>query len=91
MAIGLGECRYLQILHVVPTPLAIDQLSFCNVRLSSQRVLVIGNVDGADRWFYASFGQTLGVSNGQIMPTAIRVMNQSALLNSPSMMQRLLK
>ena len=69
----------------------MDQLSFVEAVYRLSESIVIGIADTADRWFDASFGQTLSVSNGQILPTTIRVMNQSALLNRPSIMQRLLK
>lgn len=69
----------------------MDQLNFVEAVYRLSECVVIGIADTADRWFDASFGQTLSVSNGQILPTAIRMMNQSALLNRPSIMQRLLK
>lgn len=47
----------------------------------------ITGVNAADGWFDASFGQSLCVSNGQILPAVIRVMDQSALLDGRSIMQ----
>ena len=67
------------------------QLSFVEAIYRLSEGVVIGIADAADRWFDASFGQTLSISNGQILPAAIRVMDQSPLLNRPSIMQRLLK
>jgi len=37
--------------------------------------------NAADRWLYPGLDQTLGVSNGQILPAAIAMMYQPALLN----------
>ena len=75
-----AECRHFEILHVAPRPLTMDQLSFVEAVYRLSESIVIGIADTVDRWFDASFGQTLSVSNGQILPTTIRVMNQSGLV-----------
>ena len=84
-----AEGGHFQILHVAPRALAVDQFGFVETVYRFSEGVVIRVTDTADRWLNASFGQTLGVSNGQILPAAIRVMNQSALLDRPSIMQGL--
>lgn len=69
----------------------MDQLGFVETvnRLSECTVIRVTNA--ADGWLNASFGQTLGVSNGQVLSAAIRVMHQAALLDRPPIMQSLLE
>jgi len=65
-----SERGHFQILHVAPWTLAVDQLSFVEAVYGFSEGVVIRVTDTADRWLNASFGQTLGVSNGQILPAA---------------------
>jgi hypothetical protein len=69
----------------------VNQLGFVKTVFGFRESVVIRVTDAADRWFDARFGQTLGVSNGQILPATIRVMNQPAPLDRPSIMQGLFK
>ena len=80
-----------QILHVAPWTLAVDQLRFVEAVYGLSEGVVIGVTDTADRWLNACFGQTLGVSYGQILPAAVRVMDQAPLLHRPPIMQGLLE
>src|SRR6056297_2950028 len=82
---------HFQILHVAPRALAVDQLGFVKTVNGFCESVIIRVPDAAGRWLDAGFGQTLGVTNGQILPAAIRMMNQSALLDRPSVMQGLLQ
>ena len=68
----------------------MDQFGFVETVYRFSEGVVIRVTHASDRWFDAGFGQTLGVSNGQILPAAIRVVNQAAFLNRPSIMQGLL-
>ena len=51
----------------------MDKFGFVEAVYSFSEGIVIRVTDAADRWFDASFGQTLGVSNGQILPAAVRM------------------
>lgn len=84
-----AEGGHFQILHVAPRALAMDQLDSVKTvdRLGERIVIQVPNA--ADRWFDASFGQTLGIANGQVLPAAVRMMDQAALLHSPPIMQGL--
>lgn len=102
-AVDPSERGHFQILHIAPRPLAVDQLRFVEAVYGFSEGVVIRVANNADRWLNASFSQTLVVSNGQILPAhclgralfnnvlkgAIRMMNQSALLDRPSFMQGL--
>ena len=37
--------------------------------------------DAADRWFVASFGQSFGIPNAQILATAVRMVNWSRFVH----------
>ena len=84
-----AEGDHFQILHVAPRALAMNQLGFVETVYSFSEGVVVGLPDAADRWFNACFSQTLGIANGKILPAAIAVMNQSAFLDGPSIMQDL--
>src|SRR6056297_386021 len=85
------ERGHFQILHVAPRSLAVNQLGFVEAVYGFREGVVVAVTNAADRWFNASFGQSLGIANGQILPAAIRVVDQSALLDGPSIVQGLLK
>ena len=80
-----------QILHFAPRPLAMNPFSFVGAVCGFGEGVALHVTDAADRWFDTSFSQTFRVSKGQILPAAIRVVDQSALLNRPSIMQGLFK
>ena len=68
-----AECRHFQVLHVAPRSLAMDQFGFVETVYRLGEGVVIRVTDTADRRFDASLSQTLGVSNGQILPAAVRM------------------
>ncbi len=76
-----SEGGYFQILHVTPRALATDKFVFAETVYGFSESIVVLVPDAADRWFDPGFGQTLGVANGRILPTAKRMMDQSAFLN----------
>ena len=79
-----SERGHFQILHIAPRPLAVDQLRFVEAVYGFRQSVIIRVTNTADRWLNASFSQTLDISNRLIVDTAIRMMNQSALLDRPS-------
>jgi hypothetical protein len=50
--------------------LAVDKFGFVEAVYSFSEGIVIRVTDAAVRWFYTRIGQTLGVSDGQILPAA---------------------
>ena len=66
-----SERGHFQILHIAPRPLAVDQLRFVEAVYGFSQGVIIRVTNTADRWLNASFGQTLGVSNGQILPVPL--------------------
>ena len=84
-----SERGHFEILHIAPRPLAVGQLRFVEAVYGFSQGVIIRVTNTAGRWLNASFGQTLGVPNGQVLPAAIRMMNQSTLLDRPSFMQGL--
>lgn len=59
-----AEGGQFQILHVAPWPLAIDQLGFVEAVNRLGEAVVVAATNAAGRWFDASFGRSLCVSNG---------------------------
>ncbi len=86
-----SESGHFEILHVAPRPLAIDPFGFVEAVYRLGEGVVVAVTNASDRWFDASLGQPVGVSNRQILPAAVRMVNQSALLHRPSIMQGLLQ
>ena len=62
-----AEGGQFQILHVAPWALAVNQLGFVETIDRFSEGVVVAVTDAADRWLNASFSQTIGVSNGQIL------------------------
>lgn len=62
-----SEGGHFQILHAAPRSLAMDQFGFVETVYRFSEGVVIRVTHASDRWFDAGFGQTLGVSNGQIL------------------------
>ena len=84
-----AEGGHFQILHVTPRTLAMNEFGFVETVNRFGEGVVVAVTDAADRRFDASFGQTISVANGQILPAAVRVTNQSSFLNGASIMQGL--
>jgi len=84
-----AEDGQFQNLDVAPWSLAMNQLSFVETAYRFREGVVVTVTDATDSLLDASFGQTLCISNGQILPAAIRAMNQSAFLDVPLNMQGL--
>tara|TARA_R110000796_G_scaffold213389_1_gene329517 strand:+ start:101 stop:484 length:384 start_codon:yes stop_codon:yes gene_type:complete len=63
-----AEGGHFQVLHVAPRSLAVDQLSFVEAVNRFGEGVVVAVTDAADRLFDVSFGQTISVANGQILP-----------------------
>ncbi len=76
-------------LSKLPWPSSPDDLGFVeSVDRLGERI-VVAVADAADRWFDARVFQALGVFYGEILASAIRVMDEAAAVNRPAIVQRL--
>ena len=77
--VDVFEGCVLEMVKVPPWSFLSDE--FCLVQSDDGfgEGIIVGVAYRADRWFDAGFGETLGVSNGQILRAGIGMMYQAAV------------
>ena len=77
--VDVFEGGVLEVVEVPPWSLFVDE--FCLVKADDGfgEGVIVGVAYRADRWFDAGFGETLGVSNGQILPAGVGMMYEAAV------------
>ena len=77
--------------EVAPWPASVDDLGLVKPVDGFGERIVVTVADASDRGFDACFGQSFGVFDRQILPAAIRMVNETASMDGAAIMECLFK